>query len=256
MIFESHAHFDDDSFNEDRPLLFQNMQEQGISHIINVTADWDSLEATKKLTEQYDFVYGTVGIHPSDVNNLTEDRIQQMLTFGKQNKIVAVGEIGLDYYYEDPDRLIQKKWFSRQLEMAQELQLPVIIHSRDAAADTLDIMKSDCGKNLTGVIHCFSYSKEIAKIFLDMGYSFGIGGVITFNNARKLVEAVEYIPIENILLETDSPYLSPVPNRGKRNTSLNLPYVANKIAEIKNIPYDEVIRITHQNAKNLFSKVK
>lgn len=256
MIFESHAHFDDDSFQEDRHILLEQMSENGISHIINVTADWASLKDTQALMDQYDFVYGTVGIHPSDTDNLSEERIQDMLSFGKQDKVVAVGEIGLDYYYEDPARDIQKKWFARQLEMAKELQLPVIIHSRDAAADTLDLLKSDCSKDLSGVIHCYSYSKELAKTFLNMGYYFGIGGVITFPNAKKLVETVEYLPIENILLETDCPYLSPVPNRGKRNSSLNLPYIAQKIAQIKGMSYEDVVAITHQNAKNLFSKVK
>ena len=256
MIFESHAHYDDNAFDKDRHLLLPEMHKNGIGYIINVTADWESLLTTKRLTEQYDYVYGTVGIHPGDVENLTEERIASMMEYGKLDKIVAVGEIGLDYYYPEPEKDIQKKWFARQLTMAGILGLPVIIHSRDASSDTLEIMKRDSYKALTGVIHCYSYSKETAKAFLNMGYYFGIGGVVTFQNAKKLVETVEYLPMDRILLETDSPYLAPVPNRGKRNSSLNLPYIAETIANIKGISSEEVIVQTCKNAKRLFSKIE
>ena len=252
MIFESHAHYDDEAFNEDRESLLQSMKENGVGAIVNVSADYDSIEDTYELSRQYDFVYATVGVHPSETAELDEEKFSQMYEMAKREKVVAIGEIGLDYYWPEPDHDIQKKWFIRHLQMAKELDMPVIIHSRDAAADTLEILKSDVAKGLKGVIHCYSYSKEMAVEFEKLGYYFGIGGVVTFQNAKKLIEVVEYLPIEKILLETDSPYLSPMPNRGKRNSSLNIPYIAEKIAQIKNIPYDTVIEITEKNAQQLY----
>ena len=252
MIFETHAHYDDEAFTEDRDSLLKSMEENGIGLIVNVTAEYDSIDETYELSQKYDFVYGTVGVHPSEVEELDDKKLAKMYEKAKRDKIVAIGEIGLDYYWPEPDHEIQKKWFLAQLKMAKELDLPVIIHSRDAAADTLDILKSDAATGLRGIIHCYSYSKEMAVEFEKLGYYFGIGGVITFQNAKKLVEVVEYLPLEKIVLETDSPYLSPVPNRGKRNSSLNIPYIAEKIAEIKKIPYDTVVEFTEKNARRLY----
>lgn len=252
MIFETHAHYDDEAFTEDRDSLLKSMEENGIGLIVNVTAEYDSIDETYELSQKYDFVYGTVGVHPSEVEELDDKKLAKMYEKAKRDKIVAIGEIGLDYYWPEPDHEIQKKWFLTQLKMAKELDLPVIIHSRDAAADTLDILKSDAATGLRGIIHCYSYSKEMAVEFEKLGYYFGIGGVITFQNAKKLVEVVEYLPLEKIVLETDSPYLSPVPNRGKRNSSLNIPYIAEKIAEIKKIPYDTVVEVTEKNARRLY----
>ena len=165
---------------------------------------------------------------------------------------MAIGEIGLDYYWDEPEREIQKKWFEAQIELAREVNLPMIIHSRDAAKDTLDIMKAHKSEEIGGVIHCFSYGNEIARDFLDIGFYLGVGGVVTFNNAKKLKEVVEFTPIDRILIETDCPYLSPVPNRGKRNSSLNLSYVVEEIAKIKGLDYDEVVAITENNAKTMY----
>ena len=170
----------------------------------------------------------------------------------KKDKCVAIGEIGLDYHYPDPERSIQRKWFERQLILAREINKPVIIHSREAAADTMDILRSSVAANIRGVMHCYSYSVETAKELLKMGFYFGVGGVVTFSNAKKLVEAVEYIPMDKILLETDCPYLAPTPHRGERNSSLFLPLVAQRIADIKKISYDEVVEITEKNARRLF----
>lgn len=255
MIFESHAHYDDEVFDEDRDSLLASMKEQGIEYIVNVAAEYESIDVIYDLTQKYDFVYGTVGIHPSELNGMNQEKFEQMERMALRDKIVAIGEIGLDYYWEKEDtaKANQKDWFVKQLQLARKIDKPVIIHSREAAADTLDIMKKEAA-DLRGVIHCYSYSKEMAKVYADMGYYFGIGGVLTYKNAKKLVETVEYLPLEQILLETDSPYLAPVPNRGKRNSSLNLPYVAEKIAEIKNIPYDTVVEVTAANAKKLFFK--
>ena len=252
MIFESHAHYDDDAFDGDREELLLSMKEAGVGFIINVGASIRTTEQTIALTEKYPFIYGAAGVHPSETAELDEEKYEWLKKQCALPKIVAVGEIGLDYYWEEPAHDIQKKWFERQLLLAKEVALPVIIHSRDAAKDTLDMMKALHAGEQGGVIHCFSYAKEMAREYLDMGYYFGIGGVVTFQNAKKLQEAAAYIPLENILLETDSPYLAPVPNRGKRNSSKNLPFVAQKIAEIKGISYEEVVSVTEQNAKRLF----
>jgi TatD DNase family protein len=252
MLFESHAHYDDEAFENDRGKLLESFKENDIEYVINIGASIRTTENTIALTEKYPFIYGAAGVHPSDTAELNEEKFAWLKEQCSLPKIVAVGEIGLDYYWDEPDREIQKKWFDRQLQMAREVKLPLIIHSRDAAKDTVDMMKAGRAEEAGGVIHCFSYTKETAREFLSMGFSFGIGGVITFNNAKKLREAVEYIPMENILLETDSPYLAPMPYRGKRNSSLYLPLIAEKIAKIKGISYEEVVEITSCNAKKLF----
>lgn len=252
MIFDTHAHYDDDAFDDDREILLAGMQEQGIEHIVNVGASLTSCRQTLALIGQYDFMYGAIGVHPSESAELDEESFAWLSQAAREKKVVAVGEIGLDYYWEEPEHDIQKKWFVRQLELAREIKLPVIIHSREAAQDTLEIMKEHHAEEIGGVIHCYSYSLEMAKEYEKMGFYFGIGGVLTFQNAKKLREVVEYLPLERIVLETDCPYLSPVPNRGKRNSSLNLRYVAEKIAEIKNISYDVIIEETEKNAKKLY----
>lgn len=252
MIFETHAHYDDKAFDEDREKLILSLKSNGIDTVINISSNLDSVKRTVELMEKYPFVYGAVGIHPSDTAELTEESFAWLSEQCRHRKTVAVGEIGLDYYWKEPEADIQKKWFERQLLLAQERNLPVSIHSREAAKDTLDMMKALHAEKTGGVIHCFSYGKEMAREFLNMGFFFGIGGVVTFQNAKKLKEAVEYIPLENIVLETDSPYLAPVPNRGKRNSSLNLPYIAKEIAGIKQVSYEEVVEKTRQNAEKLF----
>lgn len=249
MIIDSHAHYDDEAFEEDRDNLLQSMQSNGIEKIINVGANIKGSRTSIALSEQYPFIYAAVGVHPSDTEELNEEKMAWLKEVSKKEKVVAIGEIGLDYYWPEPDREIQKKWFIRQMELAQEVNLPVIIHSRDAAQDTIEILKQFPAN---GVIHCYSYTKESAKEFLKMGYYFGIGGVLTFKNAKKLKEAVMEIPMDRILLETDSPYLAPEPNRGKRNSSLNIPYVVKELAQLKGITEEEVINITTENTKRLF----
>lgn len=252
MIFESHAHYDDEAFDDDRDALLSSLPENGIDTVINVGASLHSCRTTIGLMEKYPFIYGAIGVHPSETQELDEESFVWLKECCGIEKVVAVGEIGLDYHYDDPEVSVQKKWFERQLELAREVKLPVIIHSREAAKDTLDIMKNLRAQEMGGVIHCYSYTKEIAREYLDMGYYFGIGGVITFANAKKLKEAVEYIPLDRILLETDSPYLAPEPNRGKRNSSLNIPYIVEAIAALKGISNEEVIAVTHANAEKLF----
>lgn len=252
MIFESHAHYDDDAFDEDRESLLGSLQQQGIEYVINVGASLASTARAISLAADYDFIYAAAGVHPSDTGELNEENFIWLKDQCKKDKVVAVGEIGLDYHYPDTNKPIQQKWFVRQLQLANEVQLPVIIHSRDAAKDTLDIMKGEAPVEKGGVIHCYSYTKELARDFLNMGYYFGIGGVLTFKNAKKLREAVEYIPMDRLLIETDSPYLAPEPYRGKRNCSLYLPYVVDALAEIKGLTPEEVITITRENGLSLF----
>lgn len=251
MIFESHAHYDSQQFDEDREELLNSMQENGVGTIINSAADWDSVTEVVELAEKYPFVYAAVGMHPDEVGDLDEERFAYLKSQCQKEKVVAVGEIGLDYYWDNESHDVQKKWFIRQLELARELDLPVIIHSRDAAADTLEIMKEHA-QGLRGVIHCFSYSKELAREYVKMGFHIGIGGVVTFKNGKKLKEIAGEIPLDRILLETDCPYLAPVPFRGKRNSSLYIPYVAQEIANLKGITYEEVVAQTERNGKILF----
>ena len=254
MIFESHAHYDDSKFDDDREELLSTMQENGIEKIINIGCSIENCKSTLGLTKQYPFVYGAMGIHPSDIGDLNEDTFLWLREQVKKEKVVAVGEIGLDYYW-DKEEEVQKNqriWFRRQLELAKENNLPVIIHSRDAAADTMEIMKEAYVQGIKGVIHCFSYSKEQAQEYVKMGYYIGVGGVATFKNAKKLKEVIETIPLEKILLETDCPYMAPEPYRGKRNSSLYLPYVVEKIAGLKGVTAKEVEEVTYRNAEQLF----
>lgn len=252
MIFETHAHYDDEAFDQDRDELLRAMPENGVGHIINVSASLESLDKTRELMDKYPFVYGAVGLHPDEVGDMNEEVIHKMKELCRLEKTVAVGEIGLDYYWEKENHETQIYWFRRQTEIAREEKLPLIIHSRDAAADTLQTMKECRAGEIGGVIHCFSYTKEMAREYLEMGMYLGIGGVLTFKNARKLREVVEYAPLDRILLETDSPYLAPVPYRGKRNSSLNLPLVVQEIAQIKGLSSEEVVRRTEENAYRLF----
>lgn len=251
-IFDTHAHYDDDAFTDDRTVLLTGFPAQNICAVTNIGTNLETSRMTAKLTEQYDYVYGTVGVYPTEVDVLeTTDTMDQLEKLVKEHKrIVAIGEIGLDYHYDNPNKQLQQKWFAAQMELARELCVPISVHSREAAQDTIQVMRSVSADKIGGVIHCFSYSKETAREFLDMNFYFGIGGVVTYKNAKKLVEAVRYIPMSNIVLETDSPYLSPI--RGSRNTSLNLPLVAEKIAEIKGISVQEVYDITWENAHKLY----
>ena len=252
MIFETHAHYDDEAFDEDREKLLETMHAQGIEKIINVGASLQGVRDTVALTEKYPFVYGAVGIHPDEVGNLTEEDMKELRGYCDREKIAAIGEIGLDYYWDKENHEIQKKWFVRQMDLAKETELPIIVHSRNAAKDTLDIMKAERADNLKGVIHCYSYSKEHAREYMNMGYYLGVGGVVTFKNAKRLKEVVEYAPLDYLLLETDAPYLAPEPYRGKRNCSLYLTYVAQTIARIKGVPYETVVETTRKNAEKLF----
>ncbi len=252
MIFDTHAHYDDEQYDSDRDALLESMKGAGIGNIVNIGANMKTSQNSLDLAHKYDFIYAAVGVHPSDVEELDDANMEKLRVMSSDDKCVAIGEIGLDYHWPDPAPDIQKKWFREQMKLAKEVNLPVVIHSRDAASDTLKILKDNPLGDIPGVVHCFSYSREVAAECVRIGYYIGVGGVLTFKNGRKLKETVKEIPIEKIILETDSPYLSPEPNRGRRNSSLNLPYVVEAMAEIKGISKDEVIRITEANARRMY----
>jgi len=258
MIFETHAHYDDDRFNEDRDELLRCLPEKGIGVVINSGASVESTRDTIRLAKEYPHVYAAIGVHPSEIAEIDDDFLEWMKEQTNWEKTVAIGEIGLDYYWDKEPEVQERQryWVGRQIELARETGLPIIVHSRDAAADTMQVMKDHHAEEIPGVIHCFSYSKEMALEFIKMGYYIGIGGVVTFKNAKKLKEVVEVIPLERILLETDCPYMAPEPYRGKRNSSLYLPYVVEQIAALKGVSKDEAERITEENARKLFYKVK
>jgi len=259
MIFDTHAHYDDRKFDDDREELLKQLRDAGIGRVVDIGADIDSTRKAVALSKQYDFIYAAAGVHPSDVDCLDERSFQWLLglveeSVEEKGKIVAVGEIGLDYYWEkDPEqRKKQQYWFEQQMELARKTGLPVVIHSREAAKDTWDMMNGLKCEDIGGVIHCYSYSVEMARNYLNKGFYLGIGGVVTYKNARVLKEVVQYAPMDRIVLETDCPYLTPAPNRGKRNSSLNLPYVIEAISALKGIPADEVEAITWENGKNMY----
>ncbi len=251
-IFDTHAHYDDEMFAEDRESLLAELPKQGIAKVVNIGSSLESCKRTAELMKQYDFIYGAIGVHPSETAELNEESFEWLRKMCRLKKCVAVGEIGLDYYWPEPEHSMQKEWFVKQMGLARECRLPVVIHSRDAAKDTVDLMAAEHAEEIGGVIHCYSYTKETAKTFLDMGFYFGIGGVLTFKNAKKLKEAAAYLPMDRIVLETDCPYLTPEPNRGKRNSSLNLPYVVTALAEIKGISEEEVRQAAWKNAHRLY----
>ena len=259
MIFETHAHYDDEKFDGDRvELLSHLLKENNIGNIVNVGASFRGCKDSLKLAESYDNVYAAIGIHPEEIDDASDEVLEWIRENASNPKVVAIGEIGLDYYWvKDPEgRAKQRIWFDKQMDLAKEVNLPVVIHSREAAEDTFNTIKSYNTQDVKGIVHCYSYSKELALEYVKMGWFIGVGGVVTFKNAKKLVETVQAVPIENIVLETDCPYMAPVPHRGERNTSIYLKYVAEKIAELKNMSIEDVERITYENALRIYSKVK
>lgn len=255
MIFDTHAHYDDEQFDSDREALLGSFQENGVMHFASMGVDMANSRNLIKMLDEYPYMYAAVGVHPNEVASLTMNDLDELKELAKHERVVAIGEIGLDYYYPEPPKDIQIEWFVRQCEVARELKLPICIHSRDAAKDTIDTLRRIKAQEIGGVVHCYSYSKESAKDYLDMGFFFGIGGVVTFKNAKKLKEAVEYIPLDRIVLETDCPYLAPEPYRGKRNTSLYIPYMIKAIADIKNVSSKEVEEVTYNNALRLYKLI-
>ena len=251
MLFDTHAHYYDKKFDPDRDAVLSAMREYGVGYILNAGCDIETTKKSIALAEKYKFMYAAAGIHPNHTQDMNEDGYSAIRSLAKHPKVKAIGEIGLDYFYDYTDRKTQRDSFARQIDIARVLNLPFIIHCRDACKDTLDILRSEY-RGGGALMHCFSESVETARIVLNMGLTIAIGGTVTFKNNIRTVEAVKFIPLENLVIETDAPYLSPVPHRGERNSSLNIHFVAEKIAQIKGVSPSLVEEITTENAKQFF----
>lgn len=250
-IFDTHAHYDDEKFNEDRESVIEEIQKNGVIGVLNAGASLEGCIDSVKLANENDMFYASVGIHPSYADKVTDEVIEKLKELSQNKKVKAIGEIGLDYYYEEnPSREIQKEAFRKQMKLAQELDLPVVIHDRNAHKDTLDILKEF--PKVNGTIHCFSGSVEFAKECISLGYYIGFTGVLTFKNAKKLVEVCESIPLDRMLVETDCPYMAPTPNRGKRNQSDYIQYIIEKICEIRGLGREEIQDILLENTKRRY----
>lgn len=253
MIFDSHAHYDDEAFDEDREEVLKAVHESGVQYIVDAGSNIKSSRLSVELSRKYDFIYSAVGIHPENAEEFDRDSVGILQKLSDEDKVVAVGEIGLDYYNGCDDRELQKKVFEEQLVMAIRRGLPVIIHDREAHGDTFDFIRKYCSQGLRGVLHCYSGSVEQAAEYVKMGFYIGFTGVITFKNSRKAVEVLKSIPEDRILIETDCPYMSPVPFRGRRNDSRYLKYTAKKACEILGAGYEYFTEQTLKNAKELFN---
>ena len=250
MYFDTHAHYDDEQFDADRESLLTQMHREGVDLILVPGCSMQSSRAAVELSEAFPFVYAAVGVHPHDAQEMDETSLAQLAKLAGRPKVVAIGEIGLDYYYDLSPRDIQKKRFYQQLELARQLRLPVIIHEREATSDCLEIITQF--PDVPGVFHCYSGSWETAKTILSQGWYLSFTGSITFKNAKRAPEVIEKMPLDRLMIETDSPYLAPVPNRGKRNCSLNLPFIAEKIAQLRNMDIGEVAAVTMENGRQFF----
>lgn len=252
QMIDSHAHLDEERFDEDRDELIKSLKENAISYVINPSSDMETSRRVVELSNKYDNIFAAVGIHPHDAEGFKEEDLDELRELSNNEKVVAIGEIGLDYYYDNSPRDIQKEVFRKQLELSHELDLPVIIHTRDAMGDTYDILKEFEGR-VRGVMHCYTGSIEMAEKFMKLGFYISIAGPVTFKNAVNVREMAKQIPLERLLIETDSPYLAPVPNRGKRNDSTNVRYVADMLANLKEIQIDKIIEHSRENTVKLFS---
>ena len=252
ILIDSHAHYDDEKFDQDRDAILKKCAEEGVTHIINAGTDVKTSEISVSLAGRYPFVYAAVGVHPHETSGLDNDAVEKIKTLALKKKVVAIGEIGLDYHYDFSPREVQKEWFAEQIALARSLKLPVVIHDRESHQDILDIVRAEKGFETGGVFHCFSGSKEMAREVLSLGFKIGIGGSVTFKKARKPIEVVQYAPLDMLLTETDCPYMTPEPYRGQRNWSGFIKLVLSKIAEIKKIDYKAAEEATTTNAINLF----
>ncbi len=253
MFIDSHAHLDDPRFDQDREHVIESLREDGIDMVINIGADKESSLSTLELARKYDNVYAVAGVHPHSASELEDDGLDWLIEIAKEEKVVAIGEIGLDFYYDNSPRDIQRKWFKAQLQLAKELGLPVVIHTRDAAKETYDILKDAAADGkLKVLMHCYSGSAEMAMDYARLGFYIALGGAVTFKNARVSREVASVVPLENLMIETDCPYMTPEPFRGKRNEPKYVNLVAEKIAEIKGITVEELAKATADNARSFF----
>lgn len=249
MLFDTHTHLHDPKFDEDREEVIEKIKASGVSALVNIGCDVLTSDFSIKLAHDYDFIYATVGVHPCDTADMTEEHLDKIRELAKDKKVIAIGEIGLDYYWDNVERDVQKYWFKRQLELAEELDMPIVIHNRDAHEDTYNILKDSKAK---GIMHCFSGSKEMAERFLKLGYYISFAGPLTFKNNVKSVEAAKVVPMDRLLIETDAPYLAPDGFRGKRNDSSLVRYTCEKLAEIKGVSFEEMAHQTLVNAKRVY----
>ncbi len=254
MLVDTHAHLDFDRFNSDLEAVLTRAKNEKVKRIINVGADLNSSKNSVKLANEYQMISASVGVHPHEAESFSKAKLSELEKLAKENKeqVVAIGETGLDYYYDNSPRQKQRNVFKAQIKLAKKLDLPIIIHSREAKDDTLKTIE-DKALDLDGVLHCYAYDVEVAKQVVDWGYYLAFGGIITFNNAKQLRNVVAEIDLDKILIETDAPYLTPEPYRGQRNEPAYVKEVAKKIAEIKNISFEQVIEVTTKNAQELFA---
>lgn len=252
MLIDSHAHLDDRRFDGDRDRLIKSLKDSGVGMVINPGADLGSSIKAVSLAEQYDNIYAAVGIHPHSAKEMDDSTIEILRSFSNRKKVIAIGEIGLDYHYDHSPREIQQERFIEQLNLAKEVDLPVIIHTREAAKDTLDIIKKAQNGSIKGVMHCFSGSLEMAWEYIELGFYISFAGPITFKNARVSREIINAMPLNRLMIETDSPYLTPEPHRGKRNEPAYVRYVAGTIAELRGISFGEIAKRTAENTRELF----
>ncbi|GAB6138917.1 TatD family hydrolase [Halanaerobaculum tunisiense] len=250
MLIDTHAHLDFSRFDNDRSKVIQDAYRAGIKQMINVGADMESSRNSVELAKKYNFIAASVGVHPHDAKSFTEDDYQELKDLAAKDEVVALGEMGLDYHYGNSPRQKQQEVFKRQLQLAREVNLPVIIHSRDAREDTLSILQEEAS-DLDGVLHCFAYDLEVAREVLELGFYIALGGLITFVKDIRMV--IPNLPLEKMIIETDAPYLTPEPYRGQRNEPKYVKQVANKIAEVKNTSLEKVAKQTTDNAQELFS---
>lgn len=253
MFIDTHAHYDDEAFDVDREELLYSVHSRGTEFIINAAQDYKTSVVCVEMAEKYPFVYATVGVHPHEAGKATAEDLERIEKLAQHNKVVAVGEAGLDYHYNFSTEQDQKKIFIANIEISKRVGKPIVVHDREAHGDILDIMKASDIKPGGAVIHCFSGSAEMAKVVASHGWYFSVGGAVTFKNARRIIEALDVIPDELLLLETDCPYMTPEPFRGKRNDSSYIEYTARKIAEIKGISYEELCELTNTNARRFFA---
>lgn len=252
MLFDTHAHLNAEQFSEDQDVVINRAKENGVTRIVNIGFNRETIPSSLALTEKYDFIYTAVGWHPQDAKDMTEEDLDWLRELSKHEKVVAIGEIGLDYYWDTSPKDIQQSVFRKQIQLAKELKLPIIIHDREAHKDIVDILQEENAAEVGGIMHCFSGSVEMAKECLDMNFYISFGGPVTFKNAKKPKEVVKQIPLDRLLIETDCPYLTPDPYRGKRNESGYVRYIAETIADLREIEFEQLCKITYDNAMRLF----
>lgn len=252
MLIDSHAHLNDERFDVDREELIKNLEKNGIEIVLNIGYDLESSKSSVEMAKKYSMIYAAIGTHPHDVKDMTEETLDIYKSLASEDKVLAIGEIGLDYHYDNSPRDLQKIWFREQIRLAKSLDLPYIVHDREAHGDIYNIMKEELHSGARGILHCYSGDVELAREFIKMGFLISLAGPLTFKNSKTTKRVALEIPLEHLLIETDAPYLAPEPFRGKRNEPAYVRYVAEEIAKIKNIDYEEVIRETNSNFKKMF----